>query len=64
MARRPKVRVTYKDDSAYLIRLQQAVEMDPMRSSKWKRQVSEHINALTLLFVQDDGRAIANGKKT
>lgn len=53
MGRDVKIRDSYQGDAAYLTRLSRAVEKDPRRTADWKREVIEHLNSLTMMFLQD-----------
>lgn len=46
MPRNPKVRVSYNADTAYLLRLQHAVEMDRKRPLVWRQAVISQLQAL------------------
>jgi hypothetical protein len=61
MPRKPQVRISYQNDAAYFVRLSQAVEDDNKRSSKWKKKVLGHLNALSLIFLEDEKKRV--GKK-
>lgn len=50
MPRTPKVRLSYRADQAFLLRLAQAVEKDTAQSQKWKRAVLLHLTELGQLF--------------
>ena len=58
MSRKPKIRISYQSDAAFLVRLAQAVEEDKKRDKKWKKEVLTHLNALTMIFIEDEQKRV------
>jgi len=54
MPRPVSIRVSYRDDSAYLLRLEGAVSKDVRQSDAWRRLVLRHLHAAATLFLQAD----------
>jgi hypothetical protein len=48
MPRQPKIRVHYRADAAYLLRLIYAVERDVRRPAEWRQQLVEKLQAVAL----------------
>jgi hypothetical protein len=48
------IRVSYRDDAAYLLRLEGAVAKDDRQSDAWRRKVLHHLHAVATLFLQAD----------
>lgn len=61
MARTPQIRVSFSNDTGYLIRLQKAVEKDPNIPPKRKREILDHLVSLAQLFMSEDAIRIAKG---
>jgi hypothetical protein len=59
MARTPKIRVSFRNDAGYLMRLDDAIERDDKRSPAFKTQARAHINALITMFVEEDRKQSA-----
>lgn len=50
------IRPHYRDDAAYLIRLESAVAKDPRQTENWREETCRLIRALNLRLLQaDDG---------
>jgi len=49
-----KIRVSFQQDRAYLRRLQQAIERDPSRDVKWKRQITAEIDDVLVSMERAD----------
>ena len=54
MPRPVSIRVSYRDDAAYLLRLEGAVSKDVRQSDSWRRLVLRHLHAAATLFLQAD----------
>jgi hypothetical protein len=55
MSRPVSIRVSYRDDAAYLIRLEAAVEKDDSQSEAWRRESVQMLRNLSLRFLEVDG---------
>ena len=53
MGRHVKIRAgNYKEDAAFLMRLEQAIESDDTRPKEWKEKASNLLKQLYLMFLQ------------
>jgi hypothetical protein len=55
MSRPVSIRVSYRDDAAYLIRLEAAVEKDDSQSKDWRQETALMLRKLSLRFLEADG---------
>ena len=55
MSRPVSIRASYRDDAAYLIRLEAAVEKDDSQSKDWRQETSQMLRKLSLRFLEADG---------
>ena len=55
MSRPVSIRVSYRDDAAYLIRLEAAVEKDDLQSEAWRRESVQMLRNLSLRLLEADG---------
>jgi hypothetical protein len=55
MSRPVSIRASYREDAAYLIRLEAAVEKDGSQSEDWRRETSQMLRKLSLRFLEADG---------
>ena len=55
MSRPVSIRVSYRDDAAYLIRLEAAVEKDDSQSKDWRQETAQMLRRLSLRFLEADG---------
>lgn len=62
MARTPKIRLSFRNDTGFLVRLADAIERDVNRSPAFKTEALSHVNALIKLFVKEDTKE-KNGDK-
>ena len=68
MSRPVSIRVSYRDDAAYLIRLEAAVEKDDSQSKDWRQETAQMLRKLSLRFLEADGsrnraRGVAAGAR-
>ncbi len=61
MPRPVSIRVSYRHDSAHLLRLQTAVSKDVRRSEDWRNTVRRHLNAVVQLFLQAEAADLEEG---
>lgn len=61
MARPVKIRACYRNDSAYLIRFEDAVSKDAALPEKHRRKMTEAAHELSMLCMEAD--KIRNGSK-
>jgi hypothetical protein len=57
------MRVSYRSDSAYLIRFSGAVTKDTRRTEAWKREMRLHLNAASQLLLQAEAEDLAAEEK-
>ena len=65
MSRPVSIRASYRDDAAYLLRLEAAVEKDDSQSNDWRQETSSMLRKLSVRFLEADGlrnRAKSKGK--
>ena len=55
MSRPVSIRVSYRDDAAYLLRLEGAVEKDDSMSKDWKQETARMLRTLSVRFLEADG---------
>ena len=55
MSRPVSIRVSYREDAAYLIRLEAAVEKDDSQSKDWRQETALMLRKLSLRFLEADG---------
>ena len=55
MSRPVSIRVSYREDAAYLIRLEAAVEKDDSQSKDWRQETAQMLRKLSLRFLEADG---------
>ena len=55
MSRPVSIRVSYRDDAAYLIRLEAAVEKDDSQSKDWRQETAQMLRKLSLRLLEADG---------
>ena len=55
MSRPVSIRASYRDDAAYLIRLEAAVEKDDSLSKDWRQETAQMLRRLSLRFLEVDG---------
>jgi hypothetical protein len=55
--------VSYRDDAAYLLRLEGAVTKDDRQSDAWRRKVLLHLHAVATLFLQADTQGLGESGK-
>ena len=55
MSRPVSIRVSYREDAAYLIRLEAAVEKDDSQSKDWRQETAQMLRRLSLRFLEADG---------
>lgn len=58
MARPVVIRANYRDDAAYLLRLEQAVLKDNRRPSNWRDMIAAKLRDLSLTFLQAEIPAV------
>lgn len=54
MPRTPQIRVSFRNDAGFLMRLADAIERDDKRSPAFKATALSHINNLISMFVEED----------
>jgi hypothetical protein len=65
MSRPVSIRVSYREDAAFLIRLEAAVEKDDSQSRDWRIETAQKIRELALRFLGAEvSRNKANGPST
>ena len=52
MSRPVSIRVSYRDDAAYLLRLEAAVEKDGSQSKAWREETAQMLRKLSLRFLE------------
>ena len=55
MSRPVSIRVSYRDDAAYLIRLEAAIEKDDSQSKDWRQETAQMLRKLSLRLLEADG---------
>lgn len=55
MSRPVSIRVSYRDDAAYLLRLEGAVEKDDSMSKDWRQETAQRLRMLSVRFLEADG---------
>lgn len=50
MGRKVKVRLSYRNDAMFMMRLTEAVDRDDKQPPEWRQKVKEHLEAITQLF--------------
>jgi len=52
MSRPVSIRASYRDDAAYLLRLEAAVEKDDSQSKTWRQETAQKLRQLSLRFLE------------
>jgi hypothetical protein len=52
MSRPVSIRVSYRDDAAYLLRLEEAVEKDDSQSMAWRKDTAHKLRELSLRLLE------------
>lgn len=52
MSRPVVIRANYRDDAAYLLRLEQAVLKDDRRAPNWRDKIAAQVRSLALTFLE------------
>lgn len=55
MARPVVIRTHYRDDAAYLLRLELAVLKDDKRTTEWRNKIAQQLRDLSLEFLSAEG---------
>ena len=54
MPRPVKIRVCYREDAGYLLRLEAAVQKDDRQSAKWRDETAKQIRGLAMRLLEAD----------
>lgn len=52
MAQPVKIRASYRQDAAYFLRLEEAVEKDDRQPLEWRQDICAQLRALAVRFMQ------------
>jgi hypothetical protein len=55
MSRPVQIRVSYRNDAAFLLRLEDAVSKDERQEEVWRQETCAHIRQLATRLLQADG---------
>ena len=59
MGRSVNVRTSYLSDANYFVRIKTAIEKDPNRKARWKRDLITHIDTAIALMLDDEKKRIS-----
>ena len=62
MPRPVAIRVSYRDDAAYMLRLEEAVSRDTRRTDAWRRKVLGLLHEVAMVFLQADADVMGDVK--
>ena len=61
MPRPVAVRVSYRNDAAWILRFTTAVRKDARRSEAWKDKLSHHLNEVAQMLLQAEAEDLGGG---
>lgn len=64
MARPVAIRLSWRNDAAYLLRLEEAIEKDTTQSPRWKRETWRLVRRLAQKFLAAEQRRVRVKKET
>lgn len=62
MSRPVSIRVSYREDASYLLRLEGAVEKDDSMSTAWRKETAQMLRALSLRFLEAEKSKIRRSR--
>jgi len=64
MPRLVQMRAMYRDDAAYLLRLEAAVAKDSRRTEVWRSRAIDHLHKAAIMFLEADSQILENADKS
>ena len=64
MPRLVQMRAMYRDDAAYLLRLEAAVAKDDRRTEAWRNRAIDHLHKAAIMFLEADSEILGSAAHT
>ena len=64
MPRLVQMRAMYRDDAAYLLRLEAAVAKDDRRTEIWRSKAIDHLHKAAIMFLEADSQILEESDKS